>query len=698
MNQNAERSPNKLISEKSPYLLQHAFNPVDWYPWSGNAFNMAAKLNKPIFLSIGYSTCHWCHVMENESFEDEYVASLLNEHFISIKVDREERPDIDNIYMKVCQMVTGRGGWPLTILMTPDKKPFYAGTYFPKESKFGRIGIIDLLTQTNNLWVNKPEEILRATGEIFNGILRISENKNSGEIDHSIFSKAFSELQNQYDDIHGGFGSQPKFPIPHNLFFLLRQCRKGFSEDAYPIVEKTLEAMHKGGIYDHIGYGFHRYSTDREWLLPHFEKMLYDQALVAMVYTEAYQYSKNVLFKNIAEEIYEYVLRDMTSHQGGFFSAEDADSEGVEGKFYTLSSGELKHVLDKNDADLFMLTYNISEEGNFIDETAHEKSGLNIPHITKSISEIAKEHHYNNQLLIDKLSVIKKKLFHYRETRVHPLKDEKILTDWNGLMIASLAKASVVFGNQKLQDAAVVSAEFILRNMITKDGLLLHRYKDGSTEINANADDYAFCTWGLLELYESTFDSKYLEAAVSLTEKFILHFWDNVDGGFYFTPDFGEKLLVRSKEIYDGAVPSANSVALSNLIKLSRITALTKYEDYAHMISKAFAGDISRMPSVYTQFLCGYDYSTSPSIEILVAGKRDSKDTKEMISAINSCFIPNKIVLFLPADENNNSIYKLAPYTKKYKMLDGKATAFVCRDYECSIPTTDISVMMELLK
>ena len=698
MNQSASKTPNKLINEKSPYLLQHAYNPVDWYPWSDKAFAKAKKENKPIFLSIGYSTCHWCHVMERESFEDAEVAKVMNDSFISIKVDREERPDIDNIYMRVCQIVTGRGGWPLTIVMTPDKEPFFAGTYFSKETKYGRPGIIDLLTQLNEIWTTRQSDITKAVNEILEHLKSKSESGDTVSLDKSLLDKAFQDLQHQFDNEHGGFGNSPKFPIPHNLMFLLRYAAATGSEEAQVIVNKTLTEMRNGGIYDHVGLGFHRYSTDRHWLLPHFEKMLYDQALLAMAYTEAFQMNKNNLFKETALQIFEYVLRDMTSPEGGFYSAEDADSEGVEGKFYTWSKDEINKLLSHEEAELFIEVYNIANDGNFKDESTRTLSGVNIPHLTKSTSEIAETKNIPHEELIKQLNTIREKLFNTRDKRIHPLKDDKILTDWNGLMMAALAKASRVFDNEKLLSSAKKASNFIYDKMLTANNQLLHRYKDSSAEINANAEDYAFLTWGMLELYETTFDTKYLEQAIQLTDIFIKHFWDSNAGGFYFTSDYSEKLLIRSKEIYDGAIPSANSVALSNLIRLSRITGETKYDEYTDKLVKAFSKEISRMPSVYTQFLSGFGLIVGDSFEVVIVGHRDSPETKQIIVGLNNYFTPNKVCIFIPADDANNSIRTLAPYTENYEMINGKTTVYVCRNHQCNLPTNDIDEVLKQLQ
>ncbi len=562
---------NKLANEKSPYLLQHASNPVDWYPWNDEAFEKAKQEDKPVFLSIGYSTCHWCHVMEHESFEDEKVAELMNDTFVSIKVDREERPDIDGIYMTVCQMLTGGGGWPLTIIMTPDKKPFFAGTYFPKSNRFGRAGLLEIIPQIKDYWLNKKDEILRSTDQISLALTKTGDKKNPGELNEKTFDRAFNDFKNRYDSKFGGFGSAPKFPSPHNLLFLLRYWKRTGNSGAIEMVKKTLTEMRRGGIYDHLGYGFHRYSTDQQWLVPHFEKMLYDQALLIIAYIEAYQVTKDEIFKNTAKEIIEYVIRDMTSPEGGFYSAEDADSEKEEGKFYLWDESELRDIL-KDEADLFIKVFNCEKGGNWVDHTIGGAPGTNILHLDKSLKELSKDTGIKVEELKNKIKSAREKLFKTREKRVHPYKDDKILTDWNGLMISALSKAAQTFDEVKYSKAAEKAVKFIEDNLTLKNGRLLHRFREGEAGLPAHVDDYSFLIAGLLDLYETDFDVNYLKIAVSLQQTQIDHYWDNENGGFFFTSDDGEKLLFRQKEIYDGAIPSGNSVALINLLKLGRIT------------------------------------------------------------------------------------------------------------------------------
>jgi uncharacterized protein YyaL (SSP411 family) len=688
---------NRLKLEKSPYLLQHAENPVDWYAWGPEAFEKARKENKPIFLSIGYSTCHWCHVMAHESFEDPEVARLMNEVFVCIKVDREERQDIDNIYMRVCQMMTGSGGWPLTVLMTPDKKPFFAGTYIPKESQHGRLGMLDLIPRIKEVWDTQHDEIIKSADQITEKLNMIAQSSSGSELDKSTLKTAYEQLNERYSEQYGGFGNAPKFPSPQNLLFLLRYWQSTNDEKALRMVVKTLQSMQNGGIYDHIGFGFHRYSTDSHWLVPHFEKMLYDQAMLAMAYIETYQATGIKEFEETAKEIFTYVLRDMTDKKGGFYSAEDADSEGVEGKFYVWTEDEIRQVLKGDEADLIINVYSIDKTGNFRDEASDENTGANILHLEKSLTEVAFKNKESVDGLKERVEAARLKLFDVRNKRIHPHKDDKILTDWNGLMIAALAKGAQAFNEPKYAEAAKRAADFILTSMRREDGRILHRYRDGHTAILANADDYAFLIWGLLELYETVFDVDYLQTALDLNSEMIKYFWDEQDGGFYFTADDAEELIVRQKEIYDGAIPSGNSVAVSNLFRLARITANTDYEDKANKIMLAFSKDVESAPSGYTQMMVALGFGIGPSYEIVIVGNPESEDTKDMLNSLGKHFIPYKVVLLKPADQETADITRIAEYTEYHSSFDGKATAYVCLDFACKMPVTNTEEMLKLL-
>ena len=689
---------NKLVYEKSPYLLQHAENPVNWYPWGDEAFKKAQEENKPIFLSIGYSTCHWCHVMAHESFEDHEVARLMNKVFISIKVDKEERPDIDKIYMTVCQLMTNSGGWPLTIIMTPDKKPFFAGTYFPKESRFGRIGLVDLIKRVEDLWKDKKDEIYKTSDQITNALLDITVENPGLKLNEKTLLKAFNILRSRFDEKKGGFGSAPKFPTPHNLLFLLRYWKRTGNGDALRMVEKTLQAMRNGGIYDHIGFGFHRYSTDAEWFVPHFEKMLYDNALLALAYLEVYQATKNPDYSQTANEIFTYILRDMTSPEGGFYSAEDADSEGEEGKFYIWTMREIEEYLDKGEAELIKKVFNIEEAGNYLEEATKKKTGSNILHLKESLSNLARELNFEEQDLRVKLEVIREKLFNVRVKRIHPHKDDKILTDWNGLMIAALARGAQILSEPLYLKVAEKAAKFILNDLRKPNGRFFHRYRDGSREIDAYLDDYAFFVWGLLELYETTFDNFYLKTAIELNKAQIEHFWDESIGGFFFTADDGEKLLIRQKEIYDGAIPSGNSVSMLNLLKLAQLTWDHDLEQKADYLNRVFAESVKNNTAAYSNLMVAIDFALGPTYTLVIAGDTNSQDTKEMLNAIRENFIPNKSIIFLPTEQSSPEILDIAEFAKYYEQVDGKAAAYICINQTCKPATNQINKMLEMLE
>lgn len=690
------QKPNRLLKEKSPYLLQHAYNPVDWYPWCDEAFKRAKIEGKPIFLSIGYSTCHWCHVMEKESFEDIEVAELMNDAFISIKVDREERPDIDGIYMSVCQMITGGGGWPLTIVMTPDKKPFFTGTYFPKRNRFNRIGMMELVPKLKEIWNTRKDEVLKSAEEITASVQNQTFVRNFEDIDDTILDKAFNELSNRFDEELGGFGNAPKFPSPHNFMFLLRQWKRSNDPKALLMVEKTLTQMRLGGIFDHIGFGFARYSTDRNWLVPHFEKMLYDQAMLIQAYLETYLATKNNFYKQTAEEIIEYVLRDMTDPQGGFYSAEDADSEGEEGKFYLWDADELRNVLDKDESDFAIKVFNVAEDGNWIDEAKGIMPGTNILHFNKTTDELAEEFRLTEIEFNEKVNEIRTKLFNYRKKRIHPLKDDKILTDWNGLMISALAKAYQAFNNEVYLQAAENSFSFIERFLTTKEGKLLHRYKDGESGINAYIDDYAFLINALLDLYESTFDLKYFERAVKLQLVLDEEFWDQNTGGYYFTSANSEEVLSRQKDIYDGAIPSGNSVTLLNLARLYKLTSETGYQTKADEMIKYFSGQIQRSPSAFCMFLCGLDFMFSGSIEIIIVSESKDNITIKALELIRTYFLPNRVII-LSIEDSKEKLSKYFPFTIDMKLINNKTTFYVCANYACKQPVNRIEDLEKAL-
>jgi uncharacterized protein YyaL (SSP411 family) len=663
---------SRLAGEKSPYLLQHAGNPVDWYPWGEEAFAAARERDMPIFLSIGYSSCHWCHVMERESFEDEAVAGLLNEHFISVKVDREERPDIDNIYMKVCQAMTGAGGWPMTIFMTPGGKPFFAGTYFPKHSRYGRPGMLELVPHMASLWKNERGR-LEDIGENATSALESFMFTGDGrELSEKTLATAISRLEASYDEVHGGFGTAPKFPTPHQLSFLLRYWKRTGDKRALEIVETTLGKMYGGGIFDHLGKGFHRYSTDQIWLVPHFEKMLYDQAMLAIAYLEAFQATGNGFYGAVAEEIFEYVLRDMTSPEGGFYSAEDADSEGGEGIYYVWTKREIMEALGKEDGKVFCDRYGVTEEGNF--------EGKNILHVSGGAGASGLS-----------LGAMREKLLDIRSKRPRPMLDDKVLADWNGLMIAALARGAKVTGRTVYSDASARAAGFILGSMRTPGVRLLHRYRDGEAAIPGYLDDYAFMIWGLIELYEATFEARWLSEALELTGAMRDLFGDGEKGGFFFTGSDAERLIVRTKETYDGAVPSGNSIAALCMLRLARMTGRMELESAADALLREFSGTVSGSPTAYTQTLIAQDFAMGPGSEYVIAGEPVDEETGSMIRLLAGRFLPGSVTLLRPAGEGARDIIGLAPMLEKMTPVDGRPTVYICRNFRCEAPAVGMS-------
>ncbi len=652
---------NRLIKEKSPYLLQHAHNPVDWYPWGDEAFEKAKSQDKPIFLSIGYSTCHWCHVMERESFEDVEVANALNGRFISIKVDREERPDIDHVYMEVCQNMTGSGGWPLNVIMTPDKEPFFAGTYFPKKTKYGHMGLIELLDKVDDLWANSRNDLIDSARQVINNMSDRAEDATKTALNESIIHEAYHNLKASFDEVYGGFRDAPKFPSPHTLMFLLRYSKIYGEKQAVEMAIKTADSMYRGGLYDHIGFGFSRYSTDKKWLVPHFEKMIYDNALLIYAYTEMYQITKDDFYKSIAMDACSYILRDMTSDKGGFLSAEDADSEGVEGKFYVWDKKEIIDILGKEDGEYFCENFDISKKGNF--------EGSSIPNLidNKDFRNVKDDEKIRNMI---------EKLYAQRNKRVKPFKDDKILTSWNGLTIAALAYAGRTFGEKGLTNAAFSAADFILKNMIREDGRLMARYRDGEVRHLAYLEDYSYFIWGLIELYMSTFENKHLETAYELTEDMIRLFHDEKSGGFYHYGSDGEELIIRPKELYDGALPSGNSVAAMVLQKLSLLTDKPEYEEIAGKMFVGFGTQIEGYPEGFTYLLSSFLYFIKENTKISLIGGMQDSEIQNMIEAINNMYLPDAVVTLKERDEIKEA-------------TDGNAIAYVCSNKSCSLPITN---------
>lgn len=688
---------NRLINEKSPYLLQHAYNPVDWYPWGEEAFSSAATQDKPVFLSIGYSTCHWCHVMAEESFEDLFIAELINDAFIPVKVDREERPDIDNIYMAVCQMMTGLGGWPLTIIMTPEKKPFFSATYIPKRNRYGKIGLSELIPEIKKLWQNNREELIDNADKVIE-LLNEEESiesflSDSIPVNKKIIADAVMELKTNFDDIYGGYGNAPKFPIPHQEIFLLNYYTQTRDEEALEMVEKSLLHMRAGGIYDHIGSGFHRYSTDRSWLVPHFEKMLYDQALLLYLYTAAYQITKKDIYKSTIIELVEYLKTKLSSVEGGFYSAEDADSEGEEGKYYLWDLEEIKDILREN-ADEVIDLYNINSKGNFYDERTEKRTGKNILHLKQNqnlMEDLKKE---------NELYFIRNALYQAREKRIQPGKDDKILTDWNGLLIAALARASFVLGENEYLKMAEKGANFII-NHLKRDEFLLHRYCKGETAVEGLLDDYAFFIWGLIELYQASFKIEYIYQALGLNDYLLKKFWDEKKGGFFYTSCDDKELILRRKEIYDGALPSGNSIMLWNLIRLSHLTGNHNLEEKAELLVNAFYQKAKRNPSAYTQFLVGLQAVLYQYYDLIIIGNNDDKELIKILDFLKNNYINNLSLLLIPPDERSNNYREFAKrvnYINNYKQVEDKVTIYFCEDYTCKLPVTDADELLRILK
>jgi uncharacterized protein YyaL (SSP411 family) len=679
--------PNRLAREKSPYLLQHANNPVDWYPWGEEAFDKAVREDKPIFLSIGYSTCHWCHVMERESFERDEIGRLLSDHFVPIKVDREERPDIDQIYMAVCQGMTGAGGWPLTVLLTPDRRPFFAGTYFPPETRFGRPGLKEILYQILGAWDQQRERVIEAAGQIVDAIRPQLLGSPGEPLDLATLHVGFEQIASRFDETYGGFGTAPKFPTPHVLTFLLRWWAR--SGDAAPLtmVEKTLQAMRRGGVYDQVGFGFHRYSTDAEWLVPHFEKMLYDQALLLTAYVEAYQATGRAFYGAVAREIAAYVLRDLRSPEGAFYSAEDADSEGEEGKFYVWRQDEIEAVLGAEEAAIFCRVHGIEAEGNWRDEASGRPAGTNIPHLEEESEPLAVTLGIAPEELAVRLERAREKLLEARGRRVRPHRDDKILLAWNALMISGLAKAGRALGEPAYLEAAEHALAFLTRTLVREDGRLLARYRDGDAAHLAYLDDYAFLAAALLDLYEGTFDPGHLDAAARLVGDMQRLFWDRDGGGFFFTGEDAEPLIARTKEIYDGAMPSGNSVAAEVLLRLGRITGDESLAGRAEELFRAFSGVVSRIPSAHTRLLGALDFALGPTREIVIAGEPEDGEAASMLRSMGERFLPRTVSLWRRSSDAA-LLERVAPFTRSQVPAGGKATAYVCENYACGAPFT----------
>ena len=675
----ATRKPNRLIHETSPYLLQHAYNPVDWYPWGDEAFARARRENKPIFLSIGYSTCHWCHVMEHESFENDEIAALLNRYFVCIKVDREERPDIDKVYMTAVQATTGSGGWPMSVWLTPDLKPFYCGTYFPPESRYGRPGFKELIQRVHDVWEANHEGVIAQANQITETLAQHATLRpTAGKLDAAPLPIGFEQFRESYDPEHGGFGGAPKFPRPVTLNFLFRYFVRANEPSARDMALHTLRAMGEGGLFDQLGGGFHRYGVDERWLVSHFEKMLYDQAQLVSSYIDAYQITHEPFYADIARRTCDYVLRDLTNPDGGFYSAEDADSEGVEGKFYVWTREQVEKIVgDDGKSDVFCRYYGVEHEGNW-------EHGNNVLHVALSVEQTAKMFHKSESEVRTILDEGRIKLFAAREKRVRPHRDEKVLTAWNGLMISALARAAQALNEPKYLAAAERATDYVLAKRV-KDGRLMR-----SETVPAMVEDYAFLGNGLVDLYETDFDPQRLRKAMELSDAMLTLFYDPSEGGFFQTDGRDTSVLVRSKEDYDGAEPSGNSMATLLLLRLAQFTDRSSYRDAAEKTLVLFGRHMHTAPQIMPEMLCALDFYLTKPKQIVIAGKRTAPDAQSMFRAVRERFLPNKIVLL--ADDQ---LAKLLPYTGDMKMVDGKATAYICVNYACQLPTNDVNVMLK---
>lgn len=687
----APRHTNRLIHEASPYLLQHAHNPVDWFPWGEEALRKARDENKPIFLSIGYSACHWCHVMEHECFENESIAALMNENFINVKVDREERPDLDDIYMNAVQAMTGQGGWPMSVFLTPDLRPFYGGTYFPPQDMYGRPGFPTVLTSLARTYNQERERVDQAAQELterLNEMMRIEPS--NGALTFDLIDNAYRSMRERFDEVYGGFGSAPKFPHSMDIALLLRYHKRTGDSHALRMAEFSLRKMAEGGLYDQVGGGFHRYSVDEKWLVPHFEKMLYDNALLAKTYTEAYQLTANPFYRKIVKETLDYVLREMTSPAGGFYSTQDADSEGEEGKFFVWTPEQIREALgdDEQTAKIARRHYGVEPGGNF-------EHGTTVLHVHTDLETVAKLFEISEDEAREAILKANCKLFAAREKRVKPGRDEKILTDWNGLMISAMAVAGAAFNEEKYRIAAEKACDFIFANLWSEKRLL-HAYKDGRAYANGYLSDYSYMIAALLDVYEAGRDPKRLQQALELAGVMIERFGDEEHGGFFFTGNDHEELIARSKDPMDNAVPSGNSMATIALLRLSEMTGDATYRAQAQDALRLFAERMKQIPMGFPLMLCGLEFFLGEPVEIALCGP-DDVSLDAFHRALSEGFLPNKSVLFI-TPERESALRAIAPIAKGKTPIDGKAAAYVCRNFTCEAPTLSVDAMLEALE
>ena len=669
---------NQLAHETSPYLLQHAHNPVDWYPWGEEALDIARADDRPIFLSIGYSACHWCHVMERESFEIEETAALMNANFVNIKVDREERPDLDAIYMEAVQAMTGSGGWPMSVFLTPSGQPFYGGTYFPPQPRYGMPSFAQVLLAVSEAYKNKRGDIDDQAQRLTDAIGRTgSLSASGGALGVEILDGATAKLKQYFDEQYGGFGDQPKFPQPMTLEFAMSQYRRGGDADVLRIAEHTLQQMAAGGIYDHLGGGFHRYSVDRIWLVPHFEKMLYDNGQLLRAYLHAWQINGRPEHRQVVDETVDYVLREMTSPEGGFYSAQDADSEGEEGKFFVWTAEEIEAVLGEEEAELLGRTYGVMPGGNF--------EGNTILNLKRTVAEVAQEAGAAVETMAARLAAARQKLFAVREERVKPERDDKVLTEWNGLMIHALAEVGVVLGREDALEAAIRAADFVLAEMSQEKGFLFRSYKDGRARFNAYLEDYAAFARGLVALYESTFELRWLAEAVRLTKIMQSQFSDEVRGGFYQTGMAHEQLVVRRKDFIDNAIPSGNSMAAELLMRLAKLTGNEEYRKEAARIFEIMAAAMAQQPTGFGRMLTALDDFLAPSQEVAVVGLLEDARTQALLEEVRRHYLPHTVLALKEPDSENP-----LPLLEGRGLVDGEPAAYVCENYACRLPVTGV--------
>lgn len=700
---------NRLAHEKSPYLLLHAHNPVDWHPWGNEAFEKARSENKPIFLSVGYYTCHWCHVMEQESFANAAVAEIMNRYFVSIKVDREERPDIDRIYMTFVQATTGSGGWPMSVFLTPDLKPFFGGTYWPPDEGGGRPGFQTVLLRIAEAWAEQRDEIIESAGRAIEGLKHFAnaEAGAQGQVDPAALDRAYFQFRSGYDPTYGGFGGAPKFPRPVIFNFLLRYYARTGQKDALEMTLATLRAMAAGGIHDHLGGAFHRYSTDARWLVPHFEKMLYDQAQLAVSYTEAFQITRDDFFAEIAKDILDFSLREMLSPDGGFYSAQDADSqieagkpESGEGAFYIWTAEEIDRTLGPELAAVFGFAYGVDPSGNVPPEQDFrgEFTGRNILYQSKSLAETARRFAKSESETRDLLARPRQALFLARSKRPRPPIDDKVITAWNGLMISALARAGAALDHPKYISAAKEAANFVETSLHDpKSGLLKRRYRDGDSSINGFLEDYAFLICGLLDLYEASFEMRWLLSAVRLQERQDQLFWDDRAGSYSATDNMDPSVIVQTREAYDGAEPSPNSIAALNLLRLAQITGRKIWEERAEKNIAAFSQRLETLPEALPQMAVALDFSLSKPRQIVIAGKPGAADTQALLRLVHERFIPNKILLLADGGEVQKQLAQWNPFFAGVAPVGGKATAYICEDYVCKLPVSNLEAVARML-